>query len=108
MKNNQFRAYLDKYLKKTYNNTIVLTIDIDSNKRIFYLYGHLTGDCLGTIAMYFTNEYIEIAYSKSAKKACSVVNRLEKNQFDYCQLKQALEFINKAINYFVVKGGRYA
>ena len=44
MKNNQFRAYLDKYIKKRYNNTIVLTLDKDSNTRICYLYTQLTGD----------------------------------------------------------------
>lgn len=30
MKNNQFRAYLDKYIKKGYRNTLVLTLDKDS------------------------------------------------------------------------------
>lgn len=47
MKNNQFRAYLDKCIKKRYQNTIVLTLDKDSNTRICYLYTQLTGDCIG-------------------------------------------------------------
>lgn len=104
MKNNQFRAYLDKYIKKRYQNTIVLTLDKDSNTRICYLYTQLTGDCIGSFILYFTNEYMNISYSKSAKKVCSIVNKVEKMQFDYCELKQAIIFLDNAVQYFIERG----
>lgn len=106
MKNNQFRAYIDKYVKKKYEYTTVLTVDLDSNRRVMYLYGKITNECLGTISLNFANEFVEIQYSKSAKSAVSICNKKEKGKFDYCELKQAIELIDKAIKYFA-EGGRY-
>lgn len=107
MKNNQFRAYLDKYIKKRYQNTIVLTLDKDSNTRICYLYTQLTGDCIGSLILYFTNEYVNISYSKNNDRVCKLTNQRASKQFDYCELKQAIIFLDEAVNYFI-EGGRYA
>lgn len=100
MKNNQFRAYLDKYIKKAYS-ALVLTVDKDSNTRICYLYTKLTGDCIGSIVLYFANEYVNIAYSKDRLKVCKLSNQKASKQFDYCELKQAKEFIQEALHYFI-------
>lgn len=107
MKNNQFRAYLDKCIKKRYQNTIVLTLDKDSNTRIFYLYTQLTGDCIGSFVLYFTNEYVNISYSKDNSRVCKLSNQKASKQFDYCELKQAIVFLDEAVHYFV-EGGKYA
>lgn len=103
MKNNQFRAYLDKYIKLRYQNTRVLTLDKDSNTRICYLYTQLTGDCIGSIKLYFTNEYVNISYSKNRLKVCTIVNQKATKQFDYCNLKEAILFLDKAVEYFIEK-----
>lgn len=100
MKNNQFRAYLDKYIKKAYN-ALVLTVDKDSSTRICYLYTKLTGDCMGSIVLYFTNEYINISYSKNRLKVCKISNQKASKQFDYCELKEAILFLDNAVNYFI-------
>lgn len=101
MKNNQFRAYIDKYLKKKYKNITVLTIDKDSNTRIAYMYSQLTGECIGTIILYFKNEFINITYSKTNKTVCKITNRQECREFDYVDLKQVIFFIDKAVTYFL-------
>lgn len=101
MKNNQFRAYLDKYIKLRYQNTRVLTLDKDSNTRICYLYTQSTGDCIGSIILYFTNEFVNISYSKNSLKVCKLSNQKASKQFDYCELKQAVVFLDEAVNYFI-------
>ena len=101
MKNNQFRAYITKRMQKICKDTLLLTTDIDSNTRKCYLYNFLTGDCMGTISLYFTNEYVNIAYSKDSTKVCKVTNQKEAKQFDYCELKKANLFIDKAVAYFI-------
>lgn len=105
MKNNQFRAYLDKYIKKTWNNTTVLTVDKDSNTRVVYIYTDVKnkyyGDCLGSIVMYFMDEKLHISYSKSNKRACELSNQQDERQFDYCELKQAKSFLQEAMRYFL-------
>lgn len=103
MKNNQFRAYLDKYLKYRFTNTLILTVDKDSSTRICYLYTRLTGDCIGSIILYFTNEYINISYSKDRLKVCKIGNQKATKQFDYCELKLAMLFLDKAAIYFIEK-----
>lgn len=107
MKNNQFRAYITKYIDKTYNNTIVLSVDIDSNTRRTYLYTQLSGHCIGSFTLYFTNEYLNISYSKTNERACKIPNIKESKQFDYCELREAIFFLDKAVKYFI-KGGKYA
>lgn len=105
MKNNQFRAYLDKYIKKTWNNTTVLTVDKDSNTRNVYIYtnmkGKCFGECLGSIVFYFMNEGLNISYSKDNNRVCKLTNQRGSEQFDYCELKKAKEFIQKALQYFI-------
>ena len=101
MKNNQFRAYLDKHIKRKYNNLKCLTVDIDSNKRNVYLYTELSEDCIGTICLYFANEYVNIAYSNTTQKVCKITNTREEKQFDYCNLKYAKKFIDQALTWFV-------
>lgn len=101
MKNNQFRAYIDKYIKKNNEKLTILTLDKDSNTRIIYLYKQKTKDCIGSIILYFTNEYFNISFSKSNKRVCSLVNRKAAEKFDYCELKQAIMFLEKATEYFI-------
>lgn len=91
---------MDKYIKKRYQNTIVLTLDKDSNTRICYLYTQLTGDCIGSFILYFTNEFVNISYSKDNSRVCKLTNQKASKQFDYCELKQAKEFIQEALEYF--------
>lgn len=101
MKNNQFRAYITKYLQKRYEQVFLLTTDIDSNTRRCYLYEQLTGQCVGSLSLYFTNEYVNIAYSKNNKKVCKLQNQKDEKQFDYCELRQAFNFIDNAFRYFI-------
>lgn len=105
MKNNQFRAYLDKYIKKTWNNTTVLTVDKDSSTRNVYIYTNMKnkylGECLGSIVFYFMNEGIHISYSRSNKRVCKLTNLEDERQFDYCELKKAKRFIQEAMQYFL-------
>lgn len=101
MKNNQFRAYITKRMQKIHKDILLLTTDIDANTRKCYLYNILTGDCIGTISLYFTNEYVRIAYSNDNTKVCKITNQKEDKQFDYCELKQAILFIDKAVAYFI-------
>lgn len=56
---------------------------------------------MGTISLYFTNEYVNIAYSKDNTKVCKITNQKEAEQFDYCELKKAILFIDKAVAYFI-------
>ena len=105
MKNNQFRAYLDKYIKKTWNNTTVLTVDKDSNTRNVYIYTNMKnkyfGECLGSIVFYFMNEGLNISYSKDNNRVCKLTNQKASKQFDYCELKQAIVFLDEAVCYFI-------
>ena len=104
MKNNQFRVYLDKHIKKAYRNTTILTVDKDSNTRNIYVYTNANkyyGDCIGSLVFYFMNEGMNISYSKNSNKVCKMGNQKASKQFDYCELKQAKEFIKEAIDYFV-------
>lgn len=107
MKNNQFRAHLTKYIYQCTEldpNTITrfkcLSVDIDSNTRKIYLYNWMDYICVGSISLYFTNEYVNIAYSKTTDTVCKLLNTQEKSQFDYCKLRDAILFINRAIYYF--------
>lgn len=102
MKNNQFRAYLDKYIKSYREEVYIMTlaIDKDSNTRVVYLYDDVTEVCLGSIILYFTNEFVNISYSKSNKKVCKLSNQQDSKQFDYCELNSAKDFISDAIIYF--------
>ena len=112
MKNNQFRAHLTKYIYQYTELDPVfemrlkcLSVDIDSTPRKVYLYKWMDYTCIGSISLYFTNEYVNIAYSKTADIVCKLINTQEEQQFNYCKLQDAILFINKAIYYFRKKGG---
>lgn len=47
------------------------------------------------------NEGMNISYSKNSNKVCKIGNQKASKQFDYCELKQAKEFISEAIEYFI-------
>ena len=100
MKNNQFRAHLDKYIKYKSNYISTLTVDKDSNTRVCYLYDTITELCLGSIILYFSNEFVNISYSKNNKKVCKISNQKDSKEFDYCELNEAKKFICEAIKYF--------
>lgn len=102
MKNNQFRAHITKYIQEIYRKQqTAITIDLDSNTRIAYLYSNMTQQCLGTLRLYFSNEFVNISYSKTSEKVCKIGNTQESKQFDYCQLYNAKRFIDKAILFFI-------
>ena len=107
MKNNQFRAHLTKYIYGYVEldpdirmRCKCLSVDINSNTRKIYLYKYNDYTCIGSISLYFTNECVNIAYSKTSDTVCRLRNTQEEQQFDYCKLRDAILFINKAIYYF--------
>lgn len=100
MKNNQFKAHLTKYISTHYNKMHSIHLDVDSNTRRIYLYTELTQYCLGSIVLYFTNDYVNISYSDKSSKVCKLSNQREQKQFDYCELREAKIFIERAIMYF--------
>lgn len=76
------------------SNTRNVCIDINMKNKYF-------GECLGSIVFYFMNEGLNISYSKNNKKVCKISNQKDSKEFDYCELKQAKEFIQEAIKYFI-------